>query len=100
MADATSRLSSNGRVTIPKEIRDALGLEPGDELVMRVDGTPRRAGADVRAARTRPRRGSPGGRQRRDARRGPRRPPTERDDSRPPGPLRVATAGSSAAVDP
>lgn len=39
MADATVRMSSNGRVTIPKEIRDAIGLEPGAEVVLRLDGT-------------------------------------------------------------
>ena len=33
------RLSSNGRVTIPKEIRDGLGLRPGDEVVVRLDGS-------------------------------------------------------------
>ena len=27
-----SKLSSKGQVTIPKEIRECLGLEPGDEV--------------------------------------------------------------------
>lgn len=27
------RITSKGQVTIPKEIRDALGIEPGDEVV-------------------------------------------------------------------
>jgi AbrB family looped-hinge helix DNA binding protein len=38
MAEASVRMSSNGRVTIPKEIRDALGLEPGGEVVFRLEG--------------------------------------------------------------
>ena len=87
MADATSRLSSNGRVTIPKEMRDALGLQPGDEVVMRVDGSrvvlartsallgPDR-GAEVPAAVSG---ATPDG---------VRRPPAERDDRRPARPLR------------
>lgn len=28
----TSRLSSKGQVTIPKEIREAVGLQPGDTI--------------------------------------------------------------------
>lgn len=31
-------LTSKGQVTIPKHIRDALGLEPGNRLVFDVDG--------------------------------------------------------------
>ena len=36
-----TRLASNGRVTLPREIRDRLGLKPGDKLTftMLSDGT-------------------------------------------------------------
>jgi len=32
----TSRLSSKGQVTIPKEIREAIGLEPGNMIAYEV----------------------------------------------------------------
>lgn len=35
---ATSRLSSRGRITVPKSVRGALGLEAGDAVVFRIDG--------------------------------------------------------------
>ncbi len=36
--DISSRLTSKGQITVPKPVRDALELEPGDELVFRVTG--------------------------------------------------------------
>jgi antitoxin PrlF len=36
--DASSRLTSKGQLTVPKPVREALGLEPGDELHFRVEG--------------------------------------------------------------
>jgi AbrB family looped-hinge helix DNA binding protein len=35
---AHSKITSKGQVTIPKAVRDALGLAEGDELVFEVDG--------------------------------------------------------------
>jgi len=37
--DVAARLTSKGQVTIPKAVRDALGLRDGDEVLFRVDGT-------------------------------------------------------------
>jgi AbrB family looped-hinge helix DNA binding protein len=36
--DSTAKLTSKGQVTIPKNVRDTLGLREGDSLLFRVDG--------------------------------------------------------------
>ena len=35
--DAAAKVTSKGQVTVPKAVRDALGIETGDEVVFRVD---------------------------------------------------------------
>ena len=36
--DVAARLSSKGQVTIPKAVREALGVEEGDTVLFRIDG--------------------------------------------------------------
>ena len=36
--ETSARLSSKGQITVPKSVRQALGLEEGDSVVFRVDG--------------------------------------------------------------
>jgi antitoxin PrlF len=36
--DTAARVTSKGQVTVPKAVRDALGIKEGDEVVFRVEG--------------------------------------------------------------
>lgn len=36
--DTVARMSSKGQITVPKAVRDALGIGEGDELVFHVEG--------------------------------------------------------------
>ncbi len=36
--DASAKVTSKGQVTVPKAVRDALGIEEGDEVLFRVEG--------------------------------------------------------------
>lgn len=36
--DIAAKVTSKGQVTVPKVVRDALGIEEGDEVVFRVEG--------------------------------------------------------------
>jgi len=36
--DAAAKVTSKGQVTVPKAVRDALGIHEGDSIVFRVDG--------------------------------------------------------------
>lgn len=35
---ATSTMTNNGRTTVPREVREALGLKTGDKLTWELDG--------------------------------------------------------------
>ncbi len=36
--DAAARVTSKGQVTVPKAVREALGIKEGDQIVFRVEG--------------------------------------------------------------
>jgi len=36
--DAAAKLTSKGQLTVPKAVRDALGLKQGDEVVFHLEG--------------------------------------------------------------
>jgi antitoxin PrlF len=36
--DIAARMSSKGQITVPKAVRDALGIAEGDNVVFRVEG--------------------------------------------------------------
>ncbi len=36
--DVAAKVTSKGQVTVPKAVRDALGIEEGDAVVFRVEG--------------------------------------------------------------
>ena len=36
--DAAARLTSKGQVTVPKAVREALGIKDGDSVLFRVEG--------------------------------------------------------------
>jgi antitoxin PrlF len=36
--DTAARVTSKGQVTVPKAVREALGIKQGDEVIFRVEG--------------------------------------------------------------
>ena len=36
--DAAAKVTSKGQVTVPKAVREALGIEAGDDIMFRVEG--------------------------------------------------------------
>ena len=36
--DVAARMTSKGQITVPKVVRDALGIDAGDEVLFRVEG--------------------------------------------------------------
>jgi len=37
--EVAAKVTSKGQVTVPKAVRDALGISEGDEIIFRVEGT-------------------------------------------------------------
>jgi antitoxin PrlF len=37
--DVAARVTSKGQVTVPKAVREALGIQEGDEVLFRVEGS-------------------------------------------------------------
>jgi antitoxin PrlF len=37
--DVAAKITSKGQVTVPKAVRDALGIKEGDEVTFRVEGS-------------------------------------------------------------
>jgi antitoxin PrlF len=38
VVDVAAKVTSKGQVTVPKVVRDALGIRAGDEVIFRVEG--------------------------------------------------------------
>jgi AbrB family looped-hinge helix DNA binding protein len=38
VVDVAAKVTSKGQVTVPKVVRDALGIRDGDEVIFRVEG--------------------------------------------------------------
>ncbi len=38
IVDAAAKVTSKGQVTVPKAVREALGIKEGDEVIFRVEG--------------------------------------------------------------
>ena len=36
--DTAARVTSKGQITVPKAVRDALGIKEGDQVIFRVEG--------------------------------------------------------------
>jgi AbrB family looped-hinge helix DNA binding protein len=36
--DVAAKVTSKGQVTLPKQVRDALGIKQGDDVIFRVEG--------------------------------------------------------------